>query len=180
MRMHSMAAALMVLSIAWLPRQAPAHGDDPIQEAALSPRDRQDLAALRAATAMYHDFDAASAEGLWAVPITGCMETGDGGMGYHYAKFDNFGTLDPTRPQALLFEPEKDGSMRLVGVEFIVPDGGTAGVKDSAPPPPLFGQQFEYVPDFDVWGLHAWVWRYNPAGMFAAWNPSVTCAYGTP
>jgi hypothetical protein len=23
--------------------------------------------------------------------------------------------------------------------------------------------------------LHAWVWQANPAGMFAAWNPTVSC-----
>lgn len=177
MRMQSLAAALTVLSLASIPH-ASAHGDDPLQEADLSPQDRQQLAALRAATAPYHDFDAATAAGLWDTPITGCLATAAGGMGYHYAKLDNFGTLDATRPQALLFEPERDGSMRLVGVEFIVPDGGAPGVADSAPPPPLFGQSFDYVPAFDVWGLHAWVWRYNPAGLFAAWNPQVSCEYG--
>ena len=23
--------------------------------------------------------------------------------------------------------------------------------------------------------MHAWVWKDNPAGMFADWNPDVTC-----
>jgi hypothetical protein len=26
------------------------------------------------------------------------------------------------------------------------------------------------------YSLHAWVWKHNPAGTFAMWNPNVTCA----
>ena len=32
---------------------------------------------------------------------------------------------------------------------------------------------------FQLWGLHAWVWKENPSGMFANWNPNVTCANTT-
>jgi hypothetical protein len=28
---------------------------------------------------------------------------------------------------------------------------------------------------FDVWALHVWVWKHNPSGMFADWNPQVSC-----
>lgn len=180
MRMHSLPAALMILCFAWVPSQAFAHGDGDHEEATLTPEARQQLAALRAATAPYHDFEAATVPELWSVPITLCMSSSEGGMGYHYAKPDNFGVHDPTRPQALIYEPEKDGSMRLVAVEYIVLDGGSAGVPNSPPPAPLFGQEFDYVPAFDVWGLHAWVWRHNPSGLFAAWNPNVSCQYGVP
>lgn len=24
--------------------------------------------------------------------------------------------------------------------------------------------------------MHAWIWRPNPAGMFADWNPEVSCS----
>jgi hypothetical protein len=24
--------------------------------------------------------------------------------------------------------------------------------------------------------LHVWLYRHNPAGLFSAWNPNVTCA----
>ena len=23
--------------------------------------------------------------------------------------------------------------------------------------------------------LHVWLWKHNPSGLFAEWNPSVTC-----
>jgi len=26
------------------------------------------------------------------------------------------------------------------------------------------------------YSLHAWIWKHNPAGDFAMWNPDVTCA----
>lgn len=170
MRIHPFALALVSLSLAWAPSLGLA------QE--LDPEARRDLAALRAATAPYHDFDAATQPGLWDTLITGCMESPAGGMGYHFAKLDNFGVHDPARPQTLIYEPEADGSMRLVAVEFIVIDGGDPNAADTAPPPPLFGQSFHYVgAPFDVWALHAWVWRHNPAGIFADWNPNVSCRY---
>ena len=178
MRMQSIAVALATLGLAWIPSQADAHDGEIHEESELTAAARRDLAALRAATAPYHDFDAATAAGRWDTPITLCMSSEDGGMGYHYANPGNFGSGDPARPQALIFEPEADGSMRLVAVEYIVVDGGEFGVESSPPPPPMFGQAYEFVPAFDVWGLHAWVWRYNPLGMFAAWNPNVSCEHG--
>jgi hypothetical protein len=90
----------------------------------------------------------------------------------------NFGVHDPARAQALIYEPQKDGSMRLVAVEFIFPDGDDPTTADNPPPPPMFGQPFHYVgAPFDVWALHAWVWRENPSGLFADWNPNVSCQY---
>jgi len=31
------------------------------------------------------------------------------------------------------------------------------------------------VPAVGFYIHHAWVWKHNPAGMFADWNPEVTC-----
>ena len=31
------------------------------------------------------------------------------------------------------------------------------------------------VPAVGFYILHAWVWGHNPAGMFADWNPEVSC-----
>jgi hypothetical protein len=28
-----------------------------------------------------------------------------------------------------------------------------------------------------IWALHVWLWKHNPSGMFADWNPNVTCKY---
>jgi hypothetical protein len=37
------------------------------------------------------------------------------------------------------------------------------------------GQQFMQFDTFQVWGLHVWIWKENPSGLFAPWNPRVTC-----
>lgn len=134
-----------------------------------------DLAALRRATASFHDSDAA-AEAGWSTEVTGCMSAGSAGaMGFHYgnvALIDGIAEVD--RPELLLYEPTRNGGLRLVGVEYIIPY--TFHSRDAAPPV-LFGQEFVQVDSFGLWGLHAWAWAENPDGMFAAWNPRVSCDF---
>jgi len=135
----------------------------------------QDLATLRTLTAAFHDFDVASRAG-WSAQITPCMvdPAGSGGMGLHYgnaALID--GTVRVDRPQLLLYEPEQNGNLRLVAVEYIVPYSFHSRESE---PPVLFGQAFQRNDSFQLWGLHAWVWKENPRGMFANWNPAVNCA----
>lgn len=131
------------------------------------------LAALRASTVHYHDFAAAQADG-YTVQVTGCMEdAARGGMGYHYAKGELIdGGVIEARPEVLLYEPGARGRPRLVGVEFIIPF--TAWT--DAEPPTLYGQTFARNETFQVWALHVWAWRENPAGVFADWNAKVSCA----
>jgi len=174
MRTPLSAIALAALCLAGMPSTGAAQGHGPIHEDQLSPQARQQLAALRRATAQYHDFDAATQSGMWEVPVPSpleCLDGATGGMGYHFVNPNNFGVLDPTRPQALIYEPEQDGSMRLVAAEFIV------FAPESAPPPVLFGQQYHWNTRFQIWALHAWVWRGNPDGVFADYNPVVSCRY---
>lgn len=130
------------------------------------------LAALKAATARYHDFAAAQADG-YTFQVTGCMEDpARGGMGYHYAKPDLIdGQVIEARPEVLLYEPQGEGKLRLVGVEFIIPFTAWTG----AEPPVLYGQTFARNETFAVWALHVWSWRSNPSGVFADWNPAVGC-----
>ena len=138
---------------------------------------QKDLATLRQVTATFHQFDKAVAAG-WSAKITSCMQDPTlGGMGFHYG---NVGLIDGTarvdQPELLLYEPEKNGRLRLVAVEYIIP---YAFHSRDAEPPVLFGQQFAQVDAFQLWGLHAWVWEDNRSGMFAPWNPRVTCAHTT-
>jgi hypothetical protein len=59
-------------------------------------------------------------------------------------------------------------------VEYIVPFTDRPA---SATPPTLLGQEFAQVPEFGLWGLHIYVGRENPSGIFAPWNPKVSCQY---
>ena len=125
-------------------------------------------------TASFHDFQSGSDAG-WSAQITPCMTDpgGAGGMGFHYG---NVGLIDGTasveKPQLLLYEPQKNGKLALVAVEYIIP---YTFHPRSAAPPVLFNQPFQQVDAFQLWGLHAWVWKENPSGMFASWNPRVNC-----
>lgn len=139
----------------------------------------RDLAALRRATAHLHRFELA-AEGGWDAAVTGCKENPpEGGMGYHYGNFDYYldGEANLLEPEVLLYEPQPDGTLRLVAVEYLVPFfawPGEVGVDD---PPRLFGRDMKRVDAMGEWQLHVWAWKDNPSGLFADWNPTVDCEY---
>lgn len=135
----------------------------------------KDLATLRATVAPFHNYQKAY-EGHWTNKITSCMsDPALGGMGFHYV---NGGYVDaevrPDQPELLLYEPEKNGELRFVAVEFIIPYAYRAR---SAEAPELFGQKFSRNDRFQLWGLHVWVGKNNPSGLFASWNPTVSCQY---
>lgn len=135
---------------------------------------QQELAAVRQATAKYHDVNQALADGY--VPVSACTaEPGLGGMGIHYLNPNLAGDLefDPQRPELLLYEPTADG-LKLVGVEYFAAYVGQ-------PTPELFGQKFDgpmpgHEPGMPVhYDLHAWLWEANPNGTFTPYNPNVRC-----
>jgi hypothetical protein len=140
------------------------------------------IAQLRRLVAPFHDFQKASDAG-WSTAITPCLKSGDlpstpgvGAMGLHYgnlAYIQDGGTVDLLQPELLLYEPEANGKLRFVGVEYIVP---FADHPATSSPPTLLGQPFAQVPEFGVWGLHIYVGRHKPSGIYAPWNPKVSCA----
>jgi hypothetical protein len=138
-----------------------------------SAQEHKDVAALRAATEKFHKIAVAAQAGWNEQVPPGCFTSPEGSMGYHFRNLSKVGTLNPTEPQFVMYEPQKDGSMRLVGVEFIFPGEPT----DT--PPMLFGQPFQYNFTFNVWALHVWAWRENPSGLYSNWNPKVSCQYAT-
>ncbi|HET9799497.1 MAG TPA: hypothetical protein VFP90_15970 [Gemmatimonadaceae bacterium] len=139
-----------------------------------SAAENEALATLRATIAPLHRFALAGPAGWDNQFPAGCMFNADsGGMGLHYLNGKNMGVLDPARPQLVIYEPEKNGQMRLVGVEFILPGD------PSDTPPVLFDQPFTYNYTFSVWALHVWAAENNPSGLYANWNPRVSCQYAT-
>ena len=132
---------------------------------------------VRQATAQFKDVRKAAGYALLHGCVSGPQE---GAMGIHYANGSlvGDGALDAQHPEALLYEP-KDGKLQLVGVEYVViADDWNA--KHEAPPV-LMGQLFNYVGAPNRYGLpafyelHVWAWKSNPNGMFADWNPRVSC-----
>ena len=147
-----------------------------------------DLSIARAATARFHDLGVAQSAGYGGplVDLNGnaCIDQpGAGGMGIHYVN----GALvadpseDAATPEAVIYEPEPNGQLRLVAVEYVVLQSAWQAAGNSTPPS-LFGQTFELVPAGNRYGLppfyelHAWIWKHNPSGMFNDWNPDVSCA----
>ena len=128
-------------------------------------------------------------------PVAGCVSGSDhGAMGVHFVNGNLLhgetllknGQLDPTKPQALIYEPQLNGEMKLVGVEFII-------FASSLPPgaaPEVDNHLMLYVdgpttlrPDATpnryglpaIFELHVWSWENNPLGSFVDWNDHVTC-----
>lgn len=140
-----------------------------------------DVAAVRQATEKYHDVAAAIADGY--IPFYVCAEQpGVGTMGQHYVKLSLVGdpAIDPLQPEALVYEPTPNGGVKLVAAEWVV----FASVWQDAfgaTTPTILGQPMLFRPAGNRYGLpdfyerHAWLWQGNPDGMFADWNPNVTC-----
>jgi hypothetical protein len=127
---------------------------------------------LRKDMARYVSFSNARKDG-YTTAITGCMSNQPvGAMGVHYGKPSIIDSLPQAmNPEVLLYEPGRGGKQTFVGVEFIVPF--SAWTKPT--PPVLYGQTFAANQTFQVWALHVWVGRTNPSGIFADWNPTVSC-----
>jgi hypothetical protein len=106
-------------------------------------------------------------------------------MGLHYANGDlvGDGMLDAMAPEAIIYEPTKNGAPKIAGVEYIVI--AEAWHANNEMPPILMGHVFHYVGSPNRYGmpafyeLHVWAWKDNPNGTFSDWNPKVSCdAYG--
>lgn len=153
-----------------------AHMQPAAGSAAISESDDR-IAELRRVTAPFNRIEAAKAAG-WATPIAECLfDPALGGMGFHYGNTDLIdGTVDASKPELLVYEPEKNGRLQLVAVEYIVPYSVRP---ETSTPPTLYGLEFQKNARFELWGLHVWL-KHNPNGMFAAYNPKVSCEYATP
>jgi hypothetical protein len=139
-----------------------------------------DLAKVRKATARFHSVAEARRAGYeQAGPCA--EEPGVGGMGFHYVNPELVAdpAVLPKRPEALLYEP-RHGELRLVAVEWVRNDQDQDLDTDDDRPW-LFGIPFDgpmlgHEPGQPIhYDLHAWVWKRNPMGTFAQWNPRVSC-----
>jgi len=124
-----------------------------------------------------------------------------GAMGVHYFRPDLLGLTaeeprvdgngahtDFRRPSILIYEPQADGSMELVAVENLVFRAAWEA-RYGARRPSFHGVAYDqmeddpntpadeahmFQPHFD---RHVWIYRENPNGVFAPFNPAVTCEH---
>jgi hypothetical protein len=122
-----------------------------------------ELRQAKAATAKYQDIENAIADGY--VDIAVDVEN----MGHHFMKLSLVdGVFDHKRPEILVYNKDKNGKQRLVAVEYAIPL--------SEPKPEGFtgdADVWDGNAGFGLWLLHAWVWEYNPAGVFNSTNSNV-------
>jgi len=188
-------------SVARSPEHDTGHAAASQGRGGLGPEVLAALAEVRRVTARYHDIDAAMADGytVWTpnpfLPGATCTSSPTGNMGYHLLKPGLRGpatapatgdpVLDPLQPEMLLYEKRPDGSLHLVGVEYLVFRAAWEAAHGAgAAPPVLFDQTVplsehpfpgagpDPIPHYE---LHVWLWSNNPNGMFDHWNPTVSC-----
>jgi hypothetical protein len=131
----------------------------------LSAQTLWELQQARAATARYRDIRNAIKDNYGDIRVV--VEN----MGYHYMKAAYVdSTFDVKKPEILVYNKNHDGDFELVAVEYAVP----LNLSESAP------EGFSGTADvwdenegFGLWLLHAWVWSYNPDGVFHSTNPLV-------
>jgi hypothetical protein len=132
-----------------------------------------DLTALRTAVEPLRDLTRARQAG-YATAITPCWyHRTNGGQGVHYARTELIdGTVSLLQPEIVMYEPMAEGRLEATAVEYIVPfDRWTR-----AEAPTVLGQHLHRNEGLGLWVLHVWLWRENPSGLYADWNPNVSCA----
>jgi hypothetical protein len=168
-----------------------------------------DLQEVKRATMRFKDVGVALAEGYIRDPADLC-DTAEmmgyppelGAMGVHYLRPD---LLQPTsgpgervygeglhtdfrEPSILIYEPQEDGSMRLVAVENLVWIEAWEAAGNTAPPT-FHGVAYDVMADDPAtpvdeahhfephYDRHVWIHRSNPNGVFAQFNPKVRCRF---
>ncbi|MCC7417570.1 MAG: hypothetical protein IT176_10555 [Acidobacteria bacterium] len=124
-----------------------------------------------------------------------------GAMGIHFFRPDLLGITAPPSPRVdgtgthtdfrnpgiLIYEPQPDGSLQLVAVENLV-FAAAWRAAGHAGPPTFQGVPYDSMADDPTTTLdeahmfephfdrHVWIFRDNPNGVFAPFNPAVSCA----
>ncbi len=129
----------------------------------IAPETLWELQQVKAATARYKRLENAIRDGYVDIGVN--VEN----MGHHYMKMDLVdGDFDYRMPEILVYNKDHSGTQQLVAVEFAVPLNAPrpAGFSGSA-------DVWDGNVGFSLWLLHAWIWEYNPMGVFNSTNPLV-------
>lgn len=138
----------------------------------LTPDQQKGVAEVRNETSRFHDIEIAKTAGYTVQYPAGCAESAEGAQAFHYLNESLVdGKVELLKPELLMYEPQPNGTLQLIGVDYVVP------LTASATAPTLLGVPFARNEPLGVWALHIWAWRPNPSGMFAAWNPKVSCKH---
>jgi hypothetical protein len=154
------------------------------KQATLTPQ----LARTKAALARFRSVAAAKEAGYVATgpcemsPTSKGQSSFGGVMGVHFVNdaLLKSGKLDAKRPPILVYTPTAGGGFQLVAAEYFRPDRDQS-TKTDGDRPTLFGRAFDgpmlgHFPGMPVhYDLHVWLWKHNPSGLFAPFNPEAHC-----
>jgi hypothetical protein len=125
-----------------------------------------ELLQARAATARYRNIQNAIRDGYSDISVI------VPNMGHHYMKSSLVdANFEVRKPEILVYNKNHHGDFELVAVEYAVPinlspDRAPSGFTGTA-------DVWDRNTGFGLWLLHAWVWHYNPAGVFNPTNPLI-------
>jgi len=165
------------------------------------PRTQPDQALQQVARQLDPFKNVSYALGQGYIPASACEAHPTlGAMGHHYVKPSLLGLTAPVGgrvngtgtytgvnpPPILLYIPDGNGGLRLAGIELLV----FAAAWDAANshPPMYRGRPFNYMADNPAtpqdeahgfmphYDLHIWLFDHNPSGLYAQWNPALSCS----
>ena len=142
---------------------ANSEGDVLANYTGLSSQTMWELQQARAAVARYRDINNAIKDGYSNISVD------VPNMGHHFMKTSLIdATFDIRNPEILVYNGLDTGNPELIAVEYAVPltypkPEGFTGSSDV----------WNGTSGFPFWLVHAWVWRYNPDGVFNWTNPTV-------
>ena len=180
---HAVAGVLVLMSFAASPVMA--QSDHSHAVAAHDSANKKAKASVlvqvvRDATERFRDVAVAEHEGYFLQ--FGCVSGPDyGAMGMHFVNMPLVmdGELDATRPEIVIYEPQPDGSLQLIGADYLVLADAWNATHPS--PPELMGQLFHLFEAPNRFGLpafytlHVWAWKDSPTGTFVNWHANVSC-----
>lgn len=128
---------------------------------------------VRQATRQFQDPEVAMAAGY--IPDPFCVSGPEvGATGVHFlnpALIDD--VMVAEEPELLVYEPQKNGKLKLVAVEYIAftedPLVLEGHLTNRTGVPNRFGIPFPFR------RLHVWAWKKNPNGFLADYNPKASC-----
>ena len=146
--------------------------DSAAQQASALP-EQAELDQLRQKFEPLRDFSRAAGAG-YSEAITPCwFHREQGGQGVHYGRTELIDSVVTTMdPEIVMYEPQAGGGNELIGIEYIVPFANWT----SPTPPTVLGHPMHRNEPLGLWVHHVWLFRENPSGIYADWNPSVSCA----
>ncbi len=188
------AAVALVMAAASPARPAPAAGEPTLDEVRQATERFRDVNVALAEGYIRDPFNICDSAAMMGRPAS------LGAMGIHYFRPDLLGVTAPPsprvngsgthtdfrKPSILIYEPQANGSLQLVAVENLV-FAAAWRAAGHAEPPSFHGVKWDsmaddphtsideahmFEPHFD---RHVWLYRSNPNGIFAQFNPAVSC-----